>query len=242
MTLVRHRLTELLVNRIVSRRISPLMARPSRHLDRALLAAGRELLPVHGCSGLTVRQVADAAGVNIGMFHYHFRSREAYLRAVMQGAYEEMFSQLTLSIAGDATASANLRAALRVVGRFVHANRALMGRILADALGGDEISREFVRDNFPRHLRVLLALVAAGQTAGELRKMVPMQAVAFCAGAIGAPILIGGAFAESAAADPAMRRQLEAGILSLKAIDERIDLAVAALAKPMSPSRRKGES
>ena len=31
------------------------MPRPSRHLDRALLAAGRELLPAHGCAGPHVR-------------------------------------------------------------------------------------------------------------------------------------------------------------------------------------------
>ena len=127
--------------------------RPSRHLDRALVAAGRELLPVHGCSGLTIRQVSEAAGVNIGMFHYHFRTREAFLRAVMQSAYEEMFSRLTLGIAKEATATANLRAALRTLGRFVQDNRALIARILADALAGDVIAREFLKDNFPRHLR-----------------------------------------------------------------------------------------
>jgi hypothetical protein len=127
-----------------------------------------------------------------------------------------------------------------VVGRFVHANRALFGRILADALGGNEISREFLRDNFPRHLRVILGLVATGQATGELRRMAPMQAVAFCAGAIGAPILIGGTFADSTAIDATSRRQFQAAILTLKAIDERIDLAIAALAKPAPPSRRKG--
>ena len=37
--------------------------RPSRNLDRALLAAGQELFPSRGCAGLTVREVADAAGV-----------------------------------------------------------------------------------------------------------------------------------------------------------------------------------
>ena len=217
------------------------MPRPSRHLDRALLAAGRQLLPAVGCSGLTVRQVADAAGVNIGMFHYHFRSREAYLRAVMQGAYEEMFSQLTLSISGKATWRANLRAALRVVGRFIHANRALMTRVLADALNGENISREFMRDNFPRHLRVVAGLVAAGQAAGELRKMAPMQAVAFCAGAIGSPVLIGGALAEGTVSDPALKEQFRTDVLGLKAIDERIDPAIAALAKPAPRNRRKGE-
>jgi AcrR family transcriptional regulator len=218
------------------------MPRPSRHLDRALLAAGRELLPVLGCSGLTVRQVADAAGVNIGMFHYHFRSREAYLRAVMQGAYEEMFSQLALSISGEATARANLRAALRVIGRFIHANRALMTRILADALNGENVSREFMRDNFPRHLRVVAGLVAAGQATGELRKIAPMQAVAFCAGAIGSPVLIGGALAEGMASDPALRERFRTGVLGLKAIDERIDLAIAALTSPAPRTRQKGET
>ena len=216
------------------------MPRPSRHLDRALLAAGRDLLPVHGCSGLTIRQVAEAAGVNIGMFHYHFRTREVFLRAVMQAAYEEMFSRLTLGIAKDATWTASLRAALRVIGRFLHANRALLARVLADALGGNEIAREFLRDNFPRHLRVIVGLVAAGQAAGELRPMAPIQAFAFCAGALGMPILIAGALADSPALDAAFKQDLRASVLTEAAIDERIDLALAALAAPAPPMRRKG--
>lgn len=218
------------------------MPRPSRHLDRALLAAGKELLPVHGCSGLTVRQVADAAGVNVSMFHYHFRTREVFLRAVMQGAYEEMYSQLSLGAARDRTASESLRAALRVIGRFMHANRTLMARILADALGGNEIARDFLRDNFPRHLRVIVSLVAAGQVAGELRPMAPMQAFVFCIGAVGAPILIGGTLAEGALLDPSFRDSLLTQVLTDKALDERIDLVLSALALPAPRTRRNGEA
>jgi AcrR family transcriptional regulator len=221
------------------------MPRPSRHLDRALLAAGKQLLPVHGCSGLTIRQVAEAAGVNIGMFHYHFRTREVFLRAVMQAAYEEMFSQLTLRAPAEATATAHLRAALRVIGRFLQSNRSLLARVLADALGGNAIAREFLRDNFPRHLRVVVGLVAAGQERGELRPMAPLQAFAFCAGAAGMPILFGGALADSAALDPAFRQDMRASVLTEQALDERIDLALAALAllkAPLPPKRRKGEA
>jgi len=216
------------------------MPRPSRHLDRALLAAGRELLPAHGCSGLTIRQVAEAAGVNIGMFHYHFRTREAYLRAVLQGAYEEMFSQLTLGIAKEGSATANLRAALRVLGRFLLDNRALIARILADALGGQAIARDFLKDNFPRHLGVLLMLVAAGQAAGELRPMAATQAVAFCAGALAMPILVGGAIAESGGLEPAFARELRADILTERSLDERIELALAALAAGVAKPKRRG--
>jgi AcrR family transcriptional regulator len=216
------------------------MPRPSRHLDRALVAAGRELLPVHGCSGLTIRQVSEAAGVNIGMFHYHFRTREAFLRAVMQSAYEEMFSRLTLGIDKEASATANLRAALRVLGRFVQGNRALIARILADALGGEAIAREFLKDNFPRHLGVLLMLVAAGQRAGELRAMAATQAIAFCAGALVLPILVGGLIAESGALDAAFAEGLKADMLTERALDERIDLALAALAAGGPKTKRKG--
>jgi AcrR family transcriptional regulator len=218
------------------------MPRPSRHLDRALVAAGRELLPVHGCSGLTIRQVSEAAGVNLGMFHYHFRTREAFLRAVMQNAYEEMFSRLTLGIAKESTATANLRAALCVLGRFVQDNRALIGRILADALAGDAIAREFLKDNFPRHLGVLLMLVAAGQSAGELRPMAATQAVAFCAGALVLPILVGGSIAESGALDPGFADGLRADMLTERALDERIDLALSALVAGGTKPKRKGET
>jgi len=64
------------------------MPRPSRNLDRALLAAGRALLPARGCSGLSIREVAEAANVNLGMFHYHFKTREAFLRTLLQSMYE----------------------------------------------------------------------------------------------------------------------------------------------------------
>ena len=218
------------------------MPRPSRHLDRALLAAGRELLPVHGLSGLTIRQVAEAADVNIGMFHYHFRTREAYLRAVLQGAYEEMFSRLAFGAVGEAGPAISLRAALRVIGRFVLSNRALLARVLADALAGNAIARDFLRDNFPRHLRVIVGLVTAGQESGQLKPMAPMQAFAFCAGALGMALLVGGALADSDTLDPAFRQQLHADVLTEAALDERIDLALAALAAPAPRKRRKGGS
>jgi AcrR family transcriptional regulator len=220
------------------------MARPSRNLDRALLAAGRVLLPAHGCAALSIRQVAEAAGVNIGMFHYHFRTREAFLRAVLQQAYEEMFATLTLEVSrervdtGDVerACTENLRLALRVLGRFARDNRELITRILADALAGEPVAREFLRDNLPRHLRILLALIRAGQLQGELRAMAPTQALGFCAGALAMPVLFGGAIAHSEAVPKAVKKELSRALLADAALDERIDLALAALAAPAPPA------
>ena len=197
-----------------------------------------------GCGGLTIRQVAQAAGVNIGMFHYHFKTREAFLRAVMQETYEEMFARLTFEVAHphDSSAVEHLRAAFRVIGRFVRDNRKFIARVLADALSGEAIARDFLKDNLPRHATLLVALLAEGQKSGALKPMAPPQALGFCAGSIAMPILGGGAMVESGGLPKQVARTLSEALLTDEAIDQRIDLALSALAAPVrarSPRKRK---
>lgn len=215
--------------------------RPSRNLDRALLAAGRVLLPRRGCAGLSIREVADAADVNLGMFHYHFKTREAFLREVLQSMYEEMFSQLTLQRDTQWGAIENLRAALRFLGRFLRDNRPILARVMADALCGEPIALEFLRANMPRHLGHMHGLVELGQSEGVLKPMPVPQALGFCAGSLAMPIIFGGAVVDSRALSPAAARKLEAALLSDAAIDARIELALAAISVPASPPqpRRK---
>lgn len=215
------------------------MPRPSRNLDRALIAAGRELLPTRGCAGLSVREVAEEAGVNLGMFHYHFRSREAFLRAVLQDAYEEMFARLTLEVGRTgAGPTEQLRAALRVLGRFLRDNRPFLGRVLADALAGEPRSHAFVRENLPRHVAVLRRLIEQAQAERALRAMPFAQALGICGGAMVLPILAGGAIADSGALGKRNARALDASLLSDAAIDERIDLALHAIARPAATRAR----
>ncbi len=217
--------------------------RPSRNLDRALLAAGRELFPSRGCAGLTVREVADAAGVNLGMFHYHFKSREAFLRALLQSVYEEMFAELVARAqqmprgAGEVDTVQVLRGALQFMGRFVRANRSLLARILTDALSNDPIAVEFLGRNLPRHLTVLMQLIEAGQKDGALKPVPAPQLLGFCAGSLAMPILFGGAIAEHAHGSP-HARLVEATLLSDAALDQRIDLAIAAISNPQPAARK----
>lgn len=212
--------------------------RPSRNLDQALLAAGRALFPERGCAGLAVREVAEAAGVNLGMFHYHFKSREAFLRALMQQAYEEMFATLTLEVARDSDPVANLRAALRVLGRFGRDNRRFLARLFTDALCAEPCAREFLRDNMPRHLGVLQRLVAEGQKRGRIVDIPFPQVVGLCGGALVMPILVGGALLESGALSGPMAQAIEQCFVTDAGIDQRIDLALKALA-PAPPARAR---
>jgi AcrR family transcriptional regulator len=213
------------------------MPRPSRNLDQALLAAGRALFPERGCAGLSLREVADAAGVNLGMFHYHFGSREAYLRALMQQAYEEMFATLTLETGRGHDPLENLRAALRVLGRFLRDNRPFIARVFADALSGEACAREFMRENAPRHLAVLQKYLLEGQQAGAIQPIAIAQLLGTCAGALAFPIIVGGAIVQSGGVAQPVAKMIEASVLSDAAIDQRIDLVLAAISRAASAVR-----
>jgi AcrR family transcriptional regulator len=214
------------------------MARPSRNVDARLLQAGRDLYPDMGVARLSIRKVADRAGANIGMFHYHFRTKEQFVRQLLQVIYDEMFASLELAASAGPPVDA-LRAALNVLGRFGRDNGRLLRRLIADALAGDAVALEFLRANMPRHVRVIVGLIAAGQAAGALRKMAVPQALAFLAGGVASPVLIGGAIAERALV-PGMTLDLAALIASDAAIAERVDCALVGLAahEPARPAPR----
>jgi AcrR family transcriptional regulator len=218
--------------------------RPSRNLDRALLAAGRELLPHRGCAGLSIREVAEAAGVNLGMFHYHFKSREAFLRELLQSMYEEMYSQLSFEADEKHGPMEALRAALRFMGRFVRANRPILARILGDALCGEPIALEFMRNNFPRHLGLILALIQLAQAQGLIKPMPPPQAMGICAGGLAMPILVGGAIADSGELGAAGSKMITEALLTDAALDQRIDLVLAAISQTpgAAPAKKRARA
>jgi hypothetical protein len=124
-----------------------------------------------------------------------------------------------------------LRGALQFMGRFVRANRPLLARILTDALCNDPIAVEFLRQNLPRHLAVLMQLIEAGQKEGALKPLPAPQLLGFCAGSLAMPILFGGAVAEHTAGT-AQARMVETTLLSDAALDQRIELALAAISNP----------
>jgi AcrR family transcriptional regulator len=202
------------------------MVRPSQNIDQLLLDAGLALLPSTGCAGFSVRKLAQHAGVNPGMFHYHFKTKDNFIRAVLQRTYEEMFSALSLRVNPARAPLDNLRDALGVLGQFASKNRHLLVRILADAMSGETLAADFLKANLPRHIGVVASLIGQAQQQGSLVQAPVPQLIAFMAGSVAAPVLIGTAAGASMA--ELMGRQL----MSPEAIAQRIDFALRGLAVP----------
>ena len=206
------------------------MARPSQSIDQLLLDAGLELLPLTGCAGLSVRRLTEHAGVNLGMFHYHFKTKDNFIKAVLQRTYEELFSALTLRVNPAHPPLQNLRDALGVLGSFGLKNGRLLVRIMGDAMSGEPLAAEFLKANLPRHVAVIAALIQQAQGEGSMAKAPVPQVIAFMAGAVAAPILIGTALQQNPAAQTAA-----ALVLSEQALAQRIEFALRGL----TPSKDK---
>jgi AcrR family transcriptional regulator len=205
------------------------MPRPSRQLDQALLASGRVLYPQLGCAALSVRALAEHAGVTAGMFHYHFESKDAFLRTLLQQIYEEVFARLNSEVTQPGAPLARLRQALIVVGRFLREHGAVIGRIWADAGHGEPVAREFMKANAPRHVGLLLALLDEAERAGDIATRPPLQRLTFVLGAVAAPVLVASRITELGVAPAALKPLIAPQVLCDAAIAARADMAIAAL-------------
>ena len=215
------------------------MPRPSRNVDQLLLQAGHELLPQTGVRGLSIRQVTERAGVNLGMFHYHFKTKEVFVRAILEQKYNDMFASLETKAKGSGTALENLRAAVTLLACWGRDNRVFFVRLLGDAFAGEKVALEFLRANMPRHIQVVIELLMQAQKEGALRKLPIQQALAFMMGGIAAPIVVGTAGINSGLLSPIVRDQLEQIVFTDAAIAERIDMALAGMAATSKTGARK---
>ena len=215
------------------------MPRPSRNVDQLLINAGHELLPQTGVRGLSIRQVTEKAGVNLGMFHYHFKTKDVFVRAILEQKYNDMFQSLELQVQADAAAVEKLRAAVALLARWGRDNRVFFVRLLGDAFAGEKVALEFMRANMPRHIKVVIELIMQAQKQGDIRKLPIQQALSFLMGAIAAPIIVGTAAINSGFVPPFVRDQLEQLVFTDAAIAERIDMALIGLAAKKKSGVRK---
>ena len=205
------------------------MARPSRQIDPALLASGAALYPQCGCGGLSARAVAAHAGASPGMFHYHFESKDAFVREVLQRFYEDLFSQIALPARQAGEPLQRLRQVLLALGRLLRQHALVLRRVLADAEAGHAVAVDFLRRNMPRHVKLLLQLLAEAEAAGQIAPRPPLLRLTFVLGAVAMPVLAASMLKEQGLLPALARPMVVPQVLSDEAIAQRAEMALKAL-------------
>lgn len=208
------------------------MSRNPGKADRLMLEAGKEIVSREGCSGLRVRELVRRAGVNLGMFHYHFQTKERFKHAVLQEMYETFFETLTSASKEESpTAKAQLRNTLIAMGKFVRGRNEIYLAIFKDVLNGDTEVIDFLERNIPRHIAVIGGLVGKCQDEGSMVRIPFPQILAFLMTSGNIPILIGTAVKSHARGrmKPQALKNYDIAVLSDEAIAQRIDFALKGL-------------
>jgi AcrR family transcriptional regulator len=206
-----------------------IMARPSQKIDQILLQSGRELFPTCGCCDLSLRALAEHAKCNMGMFHYHFRTKDNFLTILLQSMYEEFYGQLQAEVMHEGTAVQRLRQTMNLLARLLGGHGAWLGRVWADASRGDEVAKQFLQKNGMRHMQLIVGLILEALQKKEIAEIAPMQAFTFLMGAIAAPMLIAPRVMQLCFVPNAFHEQMHANVMSDQGIAERVERALFAL-------------
>jgi TetR/AcrR family transcriptional regulator len=140
----------------------------------ALLAAAHELMAEKGYPRVTVREVAERAGVQAGLVNYHFGSKTGLLRSAVGTISEQMLERVRQAVANEGSIEDRIRALIRGIVEAITAApygpRLMVEQILfADADVVEEFVERFARPN----LTAILELLEEGRIDGSIREVDP---------------------------------------------------------------------
>jgi AcrR family transcriptional regulator len=199
-----------------------------------LLAAGREIVLKRGFQHLTVREVAATAAANLGSFVYHFGTRDAFIRALIEEWYAPLLTRVTEVADSGGTPLDRLRRAILQLVDFGAEQDVFMGRLLMAAAAGETAARDFARTLAGRHPRLLMALVGEAQADGALVREHPLQVLCFLMASVGLPRLLSSAWQGPPLFDKTVSAALSQIARDRDRIVQRLDWAIRGLT-PQGP-------
>ena len=157
------------------------MSRPSNR--EQLIETGVETLMCRGFSNASVRDIASAAGVPLGSFTNHFRSKEDYAVEVLDRYFASLQDVMAQTLESPNMAPLQrLDAYLDVITDLMSVSGwrygCLIGNLGLEVSGYSELIRTRLQGIFADWLRPFLAVVVDAQRSGELRDDLSPEEVA----------------------------------------------------------------
>ena len=134
----------------------------------ALISAASELFSAHGTDGVSVRQIAEAAGVSAAMIHYYFKDKRGLMRAVLERGLDRILEIVTAVVEGAESPVTN-----RFIDQYIRALDAepsLPQLMIREVLSRNSPYQDAIRRRFVEKAAALLPpRLAADMAGGRLR-------------------------------------------------------------------------
>lgn len=132
------------------------MARTSRDLDKKLLLVGEALIQEVGVSGLSMREVAKIAEVNLGMLSYYFKGKDEFVLKILSNLYSPFILELeSMKSSQYENEEGRFKALLEKMSKFSYRHRRLIMVLMKDLLSGDPIFKNFMETHFSKHFALI---------------------------------------------------------------------------------------
>lgn len=167
-----------------------MMKKVKKSTRQRLLDVGMDIAKAQGLTAVTIRGVSKTANINLGSFVYHFGTREAFLREIVENWYAPLFETLQIQQTKTDSPIENLRNMMLQVTEFVCENRIFISQLLMDSLLNESVVRAQVQTIFPRHIQLVLSMIKKAQIARQICQANPMHIFVFLGHAVGLPIIL----------------------------------------------------
>ena len=122
------------------------MARPSQNLDQKLIELGKEKVVTQGISNLSIRQICLDAGINLGMFYYHFKSKENYIKALFNSLSRDLASGWLVEAAKLPASEQKLKRVLVLSAKMIREHRGTIETIIKDVNIFDKMYVDIIKE------------------------------------------------------------------------------------------------
>jgi len=138
--------------------------------EKAILDAAVELFSEYGYDGVSMRRIAEAAGVSKSNIYHHFASKEALYLGILHGSAQHLSEIIEVLAEGKGDFGQLLRVFADAHLEHLFANETTLRLVLREAFSGDEEKSRMVVDQVVGGIfQRLVAIFQAGQKAGLLR-------------------------------------------------------------------------
>jgi TetR/AcrR family transcriptional regulator len=138
--------------------------------EAAILSAGVRLFSEQGFDGVSMRGVAQAAGVSKANIYHHFSSKEALYLAILQSSAAETAALVENLADGAGGFDERLKDFSKAYQHHLFDRHLTSRLLLREALSGDEIKGKKIADQVVGNVfRRMISILCAGQEAGVLR-------------------------------------------------------------------------
>ena len=145
-----------------------------RDAKEKLLPAAAQLFAERGYAGVSIREVAAAAGVNSALISYHFGGKEGLYEAVVSAQFERVIARVERIAASGGTPQEKMKMYGDVI-RLNHTeDQPLMARLIQGELSSPTSCMEnVIKKNIGRVAGIVVGMIKEGMDMGEFRDDIP---------------------------------------------------------------------